>query len=182
MIHSVLTVIEVPRYFFQVLFFWSAAKNWSCGKRKWSDSFFEFPWKAYFEAFAISSFSTHLCWTQKLWLALSFLLFEQPHVQLHIPMSTWLFSLQLRISPGVDFADEGNVDEPQLFTQPEQSIYLSWCATSVKIKHKWFLLHWFPSVIYSYASSERVVKRDNVFGASSFLAKIYTNLLNTLRH
>jgi len=50
-------------------------------------------------------------------------------------MSTWLFSLQLRISPGVDFADEGNIEEPQLFSQPEQSIYLSCWAISAKIKH-----------------------------------------------
>jgi len=34
MIHSVLTVIEVPRYFFQVLFSWSAAKNWSSEKKE----------------------------------------------------------------------------------------------------------------------------------------------------
>jgi len=156
MIHSVLTVIEVPRYFFQVLFSWSAAKNWSSGKEEKKRFILWISLKSIFEAIAISAFSTHLCWTQKLWLALSFLLFEQPHVQLRIPMSTWLFPLQLRISPGVDFADEGNIEEPQLFTQPEQSIYLSCWATSAKIKHKWLMLHWFPSAIYSYASSERV--------------------------
>ena len=69
----------------------------------------------------------HLCWKQKLWLAFSFLLVEQPHVQLHIPMSTWLFSLQLRISSDADFVDEGNLRRLNYFlnhNKPENMGYL----------------------------------------------------------
>jgi len=47
-------------------------KTEAAKERKRSDSFFEFRWKAHFEAIAISAFSTHLCWTQKLWLEVSF--------------------------------------------------------------------------------------------------------------